>query len=164
MLVRKICSNFPKILRHVKEIVDLTDDSSDFSQGSADSNYSQPSSDLSLDEEKESLRREKERQALNQLEKARVSHWSFTAFQFAPLSQPPVAILFFFFSRVLDHLSILWASHYRRNIFSACYKHHEFVWDATQPNASAISRCEGVRERNGRDANRNTSRNFLSRS
>lgn len=55
-------------------------------QGSADSNYSQPSSDLSLDEEKESLRREKERQALNQLEKARVSHWSFACSSFTPLS------------------------------------------------------------------------------
>lgn len=43
-------------------------------QGSADSNFSQPHSDFSLDEEKESLRREKERQALEQLEKARVSH------------------------------------------------------------------------------------------
>lgn len=55
-------------------------------QGSADSNYSQPSSDLSLDEEKESLRREKERQALNQLEKARVSHWSFACSSFTSLS------------------------------------------------------------------------------
>lgn len=64
---------FSKISLSCKEIR-LTMTRLIFFQGSADSNYSQPSSDLSLDEEKESLRREKERQALNQLEKARVSH------------------------------------------------------------------------------------------
>lgn len=87
---------------------------SDFSQGSADSNYSQPSSDLSLDEEKESLRREKERQALNQLEKARVSHWSFAR---SSLLRSP----FFIFFRTCwtTVYRFKWVSHYRRHIFSA---------------------------------------------
>jgi len=95
------------------------DDLFDFSQGSADSNYSQPSSDLSLDEEKESLRREKERQALNQLEKARVSHWSFV--RSSLLRAIPIL------SRMLDHrLSIERVSHHRRDI-SLRYKDYEEI-------------------------------------
>lgn len=128
MFKRKCFLSFPKLVLHVLKFANLMDDLSDFSQGSADSNYSQPSSDLSLDEEKESLRREKERQALNQLEKARVSHWSFVPVCSALAASCHSYI--FFRACWTDRLSIEWVSHHRRHISSPRYKHHEFVWDA----------------------------------
>lgn len=137
------------------------DDLFDFSQGSADSNYSQPSSDLSLDEEKETLRREKEKQALNQLQKARVSHWSFVR---SSLLRSQLLI----FPHVLDHrLLIEWVSDHCRHIFLPRYKHHEFVRDICKRHSwMRLQFQDKKRKKKKRDSARcqsDTSQNFFSR-